>query len=77
MSTFELNVSSTEIVETPLQYRLFMYEMFFDVITQIKILEPVYSIYTVRVFVTCHLFPPPKYLYVADPMQWMCLHLIT
>ena len=27
---------------------------------------PVYSIYTV--YLCCHLCPPPKFLYVADPM---------
>ena len=44
-----------------------MYEIFTDVPPTKILAPPLYTVYTVRVYLCCHLCPP-KFLYVADPM---------
>ena len=60
-------------LETPLQYRTwkeFMYEIFLMSPPQKTILAPpLYTVYVLYSIFMLSLVPPPKFLYVADPMQ--------
>ena len=67
MSSFELNVPSIEILETTLQYKLFMYEIFFILLFEPKLLS-LYIVYTLYLsVVTC--VPPPNFYTWRTPCQ--------